>query len=444
MLAAALLLALPFAKGPYLQELAPDGVTVRVEVDPPQPVSLEVSPVLPAAASAQDAGREAGANATTQRVQSPEAKAFHSIRVGALSPAQRYAYTVRAGASVQSGSFATAPKEDSKAPFTFLVYGDNRSDPVAHASVVRAMQAVPSDFLVNTGDYVEDGRERGQWQEFFDAEGPMLRDRCMFGCVGNHELIQRAGENYVRFFGASYDEKKELPKLYGSFRWGNTRFFLLNGQDTFESGPEIDWLKTALDQASSERGLVFRIAVVHFGYRSAGPHGDNPRLLSAGVDRLFRDKKIDLVLSGHDHLYERGEEKGMRYVVSGGGGAPLYRAKDSLPSTRKLESTYHFVALDVSEKNVKLVAKRVDGSLLDQCSFGIAPGWECDAPAPRVNATPADPPASAPGPTRTSSSMCGCAAVGASAELAPFASLGLVGLLSARRARRRRMVCSRA
>jgi acid phosphatase type 7 len=418
MLAMALVLALPFAKGPYLQELGPNAVTVRVEVDPPQPVTLEI-------AGAADGG--------PKRVESKEPKALHSLRVGALDSAHKYTYTVRAGGASQGGTFTTAPKEDAKGRFTFLVYGDNRSDPVAHASVVRAMQQAPSDFLVNTGDYVEDGREASDWQQFFDAEGPMLRDRCMFGCVGNHELIERAGDNYLRYFGATIDPTKELPRLYGSFRWQNTRFFLLNGQDTFDSGAEIEWLKGALDAAGKEPGLGWRIAVVHFGYRSAGPHGDNPRMLSAGVDRLLREKKVDLVLSGHDHIYERGEEKGMRYVVSGGGGAPLYRVKNPLPSTRKVEPAYHYVAVDVSDVGVKLVAKRVDGSILDACGFGTGPGWDCDAPAPPSTPAPPAPATPASSAPRASSSMCGCAANGAAGGAAPFAALGLLGLLFARR-----------
>ena len=424
MLAMAFVLALPFAKGPYLQELAQDGATVRVEVDPPQPVTLEVS-------GAGDGGMK--------RVESKDAKAFHSLRITSLEAARKYTYTVRAGMASQAGAFTTAPKDDAKGPFTFLAYGDNRSDPVAHAAVVRAMQQAPSSFLMNTGDYVEDGRDPEDWKAFFEAEGPMLRDRCMFGCVGNHELIERGGENYLRYFGRTIDPTKEMPRLYGTFRWQNTRFFLLNGQDTFDSGPEIDWLKSALDTATKEPGLVFRVAVVHFGYRSAGPHGDNPRMLGAGVDRVLKEKKVDLVLSGHDHIYERGEEKGMRYLVTGGGGAPLYRVKQPLPSTRKVESVYHYVTFEVGDATMKLVAKRVDGSVLDTCGFGTGPGWDCDAPAPPLkSATPATapPPATATTPPAASASMCGCNAQGTSTRVAPFAAMGLVGLFFARRRRR--------
>ena len=118
------------------------------------------------------------------------------------------------------------------------------------------MQSTPSDFLVHTGDFVEDGRLPGDWQSFFDVEAPLLRDRCVFGCVGNHELVERAGESYLRYFGPA-----QPRALYGSFRWGNARFFLLNGSDTFQDGPEASWLREVLHRADTEPGLKWRFVV---------------------------------------------------------------------------------------------------------------------------------------------------------------------------------------
>ena len=37
--------------------------------------------------------------------------------------------------------------------------------------------------------------------------------------------------------------------------------------------------------------------------------------------------RVSFVFSGHDHLYQRGEVDGLKYVVSGGGGAPLYSVR---------------------------------------------------------------------------------------------------------------------
>ena len=52
---------------------------------------------------------------------------------------------------------------------------------------------------------------------------------------------------------------------------------------------------------------------------------------------LFEKYQVTAVFSGHDHVYERAEHEGIRYFVSGGGGAPLYPRRPH-PSPVDLEA----------------------------------------------------------------------------------------------------------
>jgi 3',5'-cyclic AMP phosphodiesterase CpdA len=418
-------------KGPYLQSLDATSVEIRVEVDPPAPVTVTIAP------RASDAGGP-------RTIRDATAAPFHAVRVDGLAPSTRYSYSVSTLSQSEKGELTTAPRNDSKDPFTFLVYGDDRTDEDAHASVVRAMMQSPSDFLVNTGDYVEDGSEGSQWQSFFDVEKPLLRDRAVFACVGNHELVDGAGTNYLRYFGPTEDAHGagEKPKLYGSARWGSARIFLLDAMESFGDGPERAWLDDELTRADAEPGLVWRIVVLHQGPWSAGPHGGNPRLLGAGIPDDFAKHHVDLILAGHDHIYERGVQSGLRYVISGGGGAPLYSIREKLPGTMKVEAAHHYVEVTVRPDAIAMTAKRDDGSVLDKCGFTkSSAAWDCDpppapaAPAPSVKTTSAESHASPP-----TSSACGCSAPGTRAsDLAAWsalaAALGAL-VLRARRIRR--------
>jgi MYXO-CTERM domain-containing protein len=425
--------ASPFAKGPYLQELGATSVVARVELDAKAAVTLEIA-----------RGTDAPIVVTDK-----DESTMHSLRAEGLKPQTRYAYVVKAGGkSSEKGEIVTAPAEDSGAPFTFQVYGDNRTDDAAHALVVRAMKQSPADFLVHTGDFVDSGGSAQNWQTFFDIETPLLRDRCVFACIGNHEIFEdRAAANYTRFFTTP---SATPARLYYSFRWSNTRFFMLNAFDDWTNGEQRAWLDAEMKRAESEKGLAWRVLVTHHGLWSSGPHGASPRLAVAGVADLLASRKVDLVFSGHDHIYERGDASGVRYVVSGGGGAPLYRQEKPLPSTRKFEATYHFVEVKVGSDHVQLVAKRADGSTIEKCGFGKASGWDCDGPAlaqgtaapPQASAaskpssTPpaplADKPAEAP-----SASRCGCAVPGAPAtsNAAAFALLAAIFFRARRKAR---------
>ena len=123
--------------------------------------------------------------------------------------------------------------------------------------------------------------------------------------------------------------------------------------------------------------------VVHHGPWSSGPNGNNARLHEAGIIPLLAAHKVDLIISGHDHIYERGWAEGLAYLVSGGGGAPLDAIASRLPQARKVESVRHFVDVSVSAASMQIVAVRSDGSTIERCALSKSPGgWDCDGIAP--------------------------------------------------------------
>jgi predicted phosphodiesterase len=401
-------------KGPYLQGLSATGTQIRIEFSPATPASVEIF------SRAVDGG---SAPIAVAHADSPNAE-MHSLRVTGLQPATNYRYVVTAGKLRTDGEFTTAPADDSKNPFSFILYGDNRTGDDAHAAVVRQILQAPGDFLVNTGDLVEDGNEPILWQHFFDIEGNLIRDRSLFAAVGNHELHEASGANFLRYFGDDDPSLNGIRKLYRTVRWENMRFFFLNGMDTFIGSDERTWLDAELTKADAEPNLVWRVVVLHQGLWSSGPHGNNPRLSDANITDVFRAHHVDLILSGHDHIYERGESNGLKYVVSGGGGAPLYEIAKKLPTTKKVESTFHFIETKVDGDKIAMTVRRSDGSLLESCGFQKGKPWDCDGAAKIASelASPSSIPD--PGDRRStenldtsstkpsSSSKCGCELVG--------------------------------
>jgi MYXO-CTERM domain-containing protein len=413
--------AVNVAHGPYLQSLGPTAVTVKLELASPGTAAVDVVP--------------AGGGPVAAHGESAEALSFHVLRVDGLSPATAYDYRLSVGGAAvplggtpsppgEVGHFTTAPAD--ARPFRFLAYGDSRSNPQAHAAVCRAMEAAPGDFLVNTGDMVSMGNRPEDWSELFSIEGRLLRDRCVFVAVGNHELARGdpAGvAAFLRYFGAG-GEGKMPGRLYDTFRWSNTRFFLLNAMDDW-TGDERAWLRAELDRARSEPGLAHRIAVMHWGPFSSGRHGNNPALANGEVVAMMRERGVDLLIAGHDHAYERGSGGGLKYVITGGAGAPLYEKKFDAGETLRFESAHHFLEIAVDGDRVTSIARRPSGAVLETCGFlGDGP-WDCDPPAP-------DPSPGAPSRARAA---CGCALPGAPAGGAG-ATLVLVATLALRRRRR--------
>jgi predicted phosphodiesterase len=415
-------------KGPYLQHLSSSAVDIEVELSVPSAVTVDVS---------ADARSDAKVPATF----SSRSAAFQSVHVTGLRPATHYRYAVHVDrAAPLQGTFVTAPDDASHAPFTFAIYGDNRTGGPAHERIVHALLGERFDFLVHTGDFVIQGADEGAWKSFFDIEEPLLRDHCVFACVGNHELFNdREAAHFERYFGPVAPTVPDAPPppIYGTFRWGRARFFLLNAFTEWDRGPERAWLDAALASADHEAGIDLRVAVIHHGPYSSGPHGNNQRFLDAHIDRLLVDHHVDLVVAGHDHIYERGEASGLKYLVSGGGGAPLYRDITPIPSTRKVEATYNYVLATVTDAGVAILAKRPDGSVIEQCSFARAGSWQCD-PVKAPEARPAPPPLSVKASSK--GDRCACDVVGRPASrglFAVLAGLAVACALARRRARRR-------
>jgi len=417
-------------KGPYLTGLSDDGVVVRFELAARAAASVQVVREAP--------GMQPGAARTFD---SHDAASMHEVRASGLDPGVSYRYVVRSGGvSIGEGRFVTAPKPDSSAPITFLVYGDSRTDPAAHSAVARAMEQVPSDFLVNTGDSVGDGGNDDDWQSFFDVEASLLRSRPIFSAVGNHEIYRDpSGARFLRYFG--FADAGGPPRLYGTVRLGNIRLFFLNSQHAWDSGDERRWLERELALADDERSVIWRIVVVHDGPWSAGPHGSSEKLGEGRVPELLAQHKVDLLFSGHDHCYQRGDAGPIKYVVSGGAGAPLYGITRNLSTTRKAVSAYHFVEVQANADRIQIVARRPDGAEIDRCGLRKAGAWDCD-PATPASAPP--PPAPRPpAPPAPSASRAGCdvpgvkgLAAGARGRVA-LAATGMLAVPLARRRRRR-------
>jgi MYXO-CTERM domain-containing protein len=184
---------------------------------------------------------------------------------------------------------------------------------------------------------------------------------------------------------------------------------------------------------------------VHFGPWSSGPHGNNQMLHEAGIPAMLRSHKVDLVISGHDHIYERGWAEGMAYLVSGGGGAPTYRIKGALPSAKKFESVRHFVEASVSQAAISFSAMRPDGSLIERCALRKELGWDCDAPATKAEPASSSSTSSASTSSDTSSSAqssrCACRFAGEGSPVDHAAlGAGLAGLAAIYWRRRRRAI----
>jgi hypothetical protein len=286
-----------------------------------------------------------------------------SVRFTGLKAGTSYQYTVP-GHDDLKGTFKTAPAPGSG--FEFVVYGDTRTRHDVHRKVIASILANSHpDFVVQTGDLVNDGDDPALWPIFFDIERELLRKVAFYPALGNHE---RHSRNYSDFMQAA---------PYYSFTWGNAHFAILD-TDLGNAAPselarqnswkeQTQWLEDDLHK--NEKADFLFVAGHHPPVTAvSNRQGDNPHMTA--LMPLFERMHVNAAFFGHDHNYQHYFKNDVHYVITGGGGAPLYDVdKPPVGITKKVVSTENFVRVRIDGKKAHVEAIAPDGAKIEEIDF---------------------------------------------------------------------------
>ena len=81
---------------------------------------------------------------------------------------------------------------------------------------------------------------------------------------------------------------------------------------------------------------------------------------------IFERHGVNAVLNGHDHYYHHAIHGGTHYVVTAGGGAPLYDTDAIQPETVKYKKIEHFMRVDVGLESTKMTAIDINGETIEE------------------------------------------------------------------------------
>jgi hypothetical protein len=111
---------------------------------------------------------------------------------------------------------------------------------------------------------------------------------------------------------------------------------------------------------------------------------------------------VAIVFNGHDHGYERSVANGVTYIVTGGGGAPLYPKTHRNPTSVYFDSVYHFVQITLSGDTLYGVAIKPNGTEFDHFTIVLGGATPTTTLTPTITDTPTDTPTLTKTPTETS------------------------------------------
>ncbi|MGQ0535633.1 MAG: purple acid phosphatase family protein [Methanobacteriota archaeon] len=352
----------------------------------------------------------------------------YRARITGLEPLTTYHYrAVMQGGTSADLTFTTGPVGG--VPFRVTAWADQGvPDPAnptgegegdAAARNVQAALAMLPAFHLHAGDLSYANGVSPTWTRYFAMLEPLASRVPYLPAVGNHE--REAGQQFYQ-----YDSRFALPSAPGArwyaFRYGDAVFVSLDTEhacadpvqdavpgfvaDRCEGGPneaQRSFLRDTLEEARGDPGVEWIVAFHHYPLWSDGPHGSSAAL-QAIWGPLYDEFGVDLVIQGHDHMYERSRPlrsgapaaNGTVYVTVGTGGAGLYEFQSaSPPAWEAARATEHGFLL-LSFDGPRLVGEffTLDGAVADR--------FEIRHEVPPPIAVPDDvadePESSAPGP----------------------------------------------
>ncbi|MFD2469604.1 discoidin domain-containing protein [Amycolatopsis silviterrae] len=308
-----------------------------------------------------------------------------------LSPDTDYTYTVRAKDAAGNTSPVSGPVKVHTKPgnagtsFVLAAAGDiaeqctASSSSCVHPKTAKLVQGMNPAAVITMGDNQYDAEDTGltlqNFKDYYDKTWGKFKS-ITHPIPGNHETYDdnKPFEAYEQYFG-----KIATPngKRYYSWEMGNWHFIALDSNGfvddkdggQLEDTDQMNWIKQ--DLAKNTKGCV--AAYYHHPRWSSGDHGDQRG--SKQLWDLFAQNKVDLVLNGHDHHYERfvpqnasgkADPAGPVEIIGGMGGANPYPVHSAHPTTAKLlKDTFGVLKLTMTDTTFSEQLIGLDGKVQD-------------------------------------------------------------------------------
>jgi predicted phosphodiesterase len=215
----------------------------------------------------------------------------------------------------------------------FYVFGDSQGYQGGVEQIVATANLHRPEFIFHCGDLTSFG-QRNQYQDI-----KTILDQSqvpVYTTIGNHDIKNDGGQYYIQYFGSS---------TY-SFNSGPAHISVFNTSSGDVTDSEFSWLEQDLSQDNSEYKFVFT-HIPPYDPLSKLDHSLLNATTSARLMQLFEDQNVDVVFTGHIHLFNDSMHNCVRYIVTGGAGASLY-------ADEAHGGFYHFVNVTVTPSGINI------------------------------------------------------------------------------------------
>ena len=254
---------------------------------------------------------------------------------------------------------------------TFAVVGDTgtggRNQMAVASAMVEAYKERPYPVVAHVGDVSYYGSIADRWFEVFEQPyAPLLNAGVEFEvAVGNHELEEEISED------ADQDIVDLLERIgeegaFWSQVYGPVEFFVIDSSTPQITGNAVEEQLEWLDGALAASTAPWKVAITHFPPYGSGPKRGSNIPVRDALEPLFVQYGVDLVLTGHDHFYERTKpQQGVVYVISGAG-AKISDIGEDADFTALAREGLQFMMIEVEGDTLRAEAIDEKGTVFDE------------------------------------------------------------------------------
>lgn len=257
----------------------------------------------------------------------------HRVILANLKPDTEYEYFVGTDSDVSSiYTFKTA-KEAGEIDILFL--GDPQSANVAGYEITKSL--INAAFLMNpninlgliAGDLVENVVVHSNWTALDNVLGSYFTQMMWVSATGNHDVVGGYADPFTWSFSGPRNGNNDVFGANYFFEYADVAIAVIDTESPHAFDAQKAWLLEKMDATKK----TFKIVLMH---RSVYPAFNNDNHLRDWYE-TFDQARVDLVLSGHDHIYNRTSMRGNNkidvgygavYVSGGSAGPKFYNAAD--------------------------------------------------------------------------------------------------------------------
>jgi predicted phosphodiesterase len=299
----------------------------------------------------------------TEFISSPTFSQIHHVILSGLIPNRTYFYSVYADAKVHgTGQFRTAP-EDQTTPIRWAMTSDTQQPKFHKGGFPRLVEALAGQnysFVTLSGDLVDEGRYKWNYDDFFATAAPLFKNTPFVPVVGNHDRYSDPNSWFHPYF--INHENRSL--FYYSFNYSMVHFTICHFTYAYESefsDAQMNWLVNDLANAQNQ---TFRVIMFHCPIQGQAFYGNNTRLLTR-ILPLLEEYNVQLCVTGHEHSVQRTQLGNVTHYVVGTGGGAFDPGLRPHPEAQFMSITPAYLDVQASATEMTIRVTAPEGTILD-------------------------------------------------------------------------------